>query len=70
MEFLAYVKRRQMQSDPRLKRVSVGDMLPELSARYYEIPLRYGAPFYRCAVIAEKVVIVDPSTGRVIEGID
>lgn len=59
-----------MQSDPRLERVSVGDLLPELSARYYEIPLRYGAPFYRCAVIGEEAVIVDPSTGRVIQVLD
>ena len=74
-EFLAYVKRRQTQSDPQLanpglKRVSVGDVLPDSSVRYYGIPLRYGAPFYRFVVIGEEAVIVDPSTGRIIQVID
>jgi hypothetical protein len=68
--FLAYVRRRQMHSDPLLKRVSVGDTLPDSGVRYYEIPLRYGAPFYRCVVIGEEVVIADPSTGRVIQVVD
>jgi hypothetical protein len=68
--FLAYVKRRQMQSDPQLKRVSVGDALPDSGVRYYGIPLRYGSPFYRCAVIGDEVVIADPGTGRVIQVID
>jgi Protein of unknown function (DUF1236) len=65
--FLAYVRRRNMQSDPEIKHVSVGDTLPDSGVRYYEIPLRYGAPFYRCIVIGEEVVIADPSTGRVIQ---
>jgi Protein of unknown function (DUF1236) len=65
--FLAYVRRRKMQTDPQIKRVSVGDTLPDWGVRYYEIPLRYGAPFYRCVVIGEEVVIADPSTGRVIQ---
>ena len=68
--FLAYVRRRKMQSDPEIKRVSVGDTLPDSGVRYYEIPLRYGAPFYRCVVIGEEVVIADPSTGRVIQVVD
>jgi hypothetical protein len=68
--FLAYMKRRQMQSNPQLKHVSVGDILPDSSVRYYGIPLRYGAPLYRCAVIGEQVVIVDPRVGRVIQVID
>ena len=59
-----------MQSDPEIKRVSAGDTLPDLGVRYYEIPLRYGAPFYRCVVIGEGVVIADPSTGRVIQVVD
>jgi Protein of unknown function (DUF1236) len=65
--FLAYVRRRKMQSYPQIKRVSAGDTLPDSGVRYYEIPLRYGAPFYRCVVIGEEVVIADPSTGRVIQ---
>ena len=68
--FLAYVRRRKMQSDPQIKRMSVGDTLPDSSVRYYEIPLRYGAPFYRCVVIGEEVVISDPRTGRVIQVVD
>ena len=67
---LAYVRRRNMQSDPEIKHVSVGDTLPDSGIRYYEIPLRYGAPFYRCVVIGEEVVIADPSTGRVIQVVD
>ena len=55
---------------PELKRMSVGDILPESGVRYYDIPLRYGAPFYRCVVIGDRVAIVDPSTGGVIQVID
>jgi hypothetical protein len=65
--FLAYVKRHRMHSDLLLKHVSVGDILPDSGVIYYDIPLRYGAPFYRCVVIGEKVVIADPTTGRVIQ---
>jgi hypothetical protein len=68
--FLAYVRRRKMQSYPQIKRVSVGDTLPDSGVGYYEIPLRYGAPFYRCVVIGEEVVISDPRTGRVIQVVD
>jgi len=68
--FLAYVKLRHIQSDQQVKQVSVGDILPDSGVRYYGIPLRYGYPFYRFAVIGEEVVIVDPSTGRVIQVID
>jgi hypothetical protein len=68
--FLVYVRRRQMHSDPLLKRVAVGDVLPDSGVSYYEIPLRYGAPFYRCVVIGEEVVIVDPSTSQIIQVLD
>ena len=68
--FLAYVNRHQMHSDLFVKHVSVGDVLPESGVTYYDLPLRYGAPFYRCAVVGEKVVIADPSTGRVIQVVD
>jgi hypothetical protein len=68
--FLGYVKRRQMHSDLLVKHVSVGDLLPDSGVIYYDIPLRYGAPFYRCVVIGEQVMIADPSTGRVIQVID
>jgi hypothetical protein len=68
--FLAYVRRRQMLSDLDLKHVSVGDVLSDSGVKYYEIPLSYGAPFYRCAVIADEVVIVEPSTDRVIQVVD
>jgi Protein of unknown function (DUF1236) len=70
LAFLAYVRRRKMQSDPQIKRMSVGDTLPDSGVRYYEIPLRYGAPFYRCVAIGEEVVIADPRTGRVIQVVD
>ena len=38
-EFLAYVNRRQMQSDSQFRRVSVGDILPDSGVRFYQIPL-------------------------------
>ncbi len=65
--FLAYVRRHQMHSDLLVKHVSVGDILPDSGLIYYDIPLPYGAPFYRCVVIGEQVVIADPNTGRVIQ---
>ena len=69
-EFLAYVRRQQAQSDPQLKRMSVGDVLPDSGVRFFGIPLGYGAPFYRYAKIGGVVVIVDPSTSRIIQVID
>ena len=66
-EFLDYVRRQQMHSGLLIRRVSVGDILPDSGVRYYDIPLRYGAPFYRCVVIGDEVVIADPSTGRVVQ---
>ena len=68
--FLDYVKRQQMRSGLLTSRVSVGDILPDSGVRYYDIPLRYGAPFYRCVVIGDEVVIADPSTGRVVQVVD
>ena len=65
--FLDYVKRQQMHSGLLVKTVSVGDILPDSGVRYYDIPLRYGTPFYRCVVIGDEVVIADPSTGRVVQ---
>jgi Protein of unknown function (DUF1236) len=59
-----------MHSNPLVKRVSVGDLLPDSGVTYYDILLRYGAPFYRCVVIGEKTVIADPSTGRIIQVVD
>jgi hypothetical protein len=67
--FLAYVKRHQMRSR-LVDRVAVGDILPDSGVTYYDIPLHYGAPFYRCAVIGEQVVIADPRSGRVIQVVD
>ena len=67
---LAYVKRHRTHSDPLVQHVSVGDILPDSCVIYYDFPLRYGAPFYRCIVFGEKVVIADPSTGRVIQVVD
>jgi hypothetical protein len=69
-EFLTYVKRLNIASDLRLLSVSVGDVLPDSGVRYFEIPLYYGAPFYRWATIGGKVVIVDRATRRVVEAID
>ena len=68
--FLAYVMRQQVPSDPQLKRVSVGDTLPDSAIRYYDSPLRYGAPFYRWSVIGEEVVIADPTTGLVLQVVE
>jgi hypothetical protein len=67
--FLAYVKRHQMRSR-LVDRVAVGDILPDSGVTYYDIPLHYGAPFYRCAVIGEEVVIADPRSGRVVQVLD
>jgi Protein of unknown function (DUF1236) len=68
--FLAYVERRKMRSSSLVKRVSVGDVLPQEGVTYYDIPLHFGAGLYRCAVIAGKAAIVDPRMGRVVEVIE
>jgi hypothetical protein len=42
----------------------------QIQSDHHALPLRYGAPLYRCADIGELVVIVDPSTRRVIQVIE
>jgi uncharacterized protein DUF1236 len=67
--FLAYVRRWKISSDLQRESVSVGEVLPDVGVRYYEIPLYYGAPFYRWTLVGGETVIVDPTTRRVIEAI-
>lgn len=40
------------------------------SRRCYDVPVRYGDPFYRWSIIGEEDVIADPATGRVLRVID
>lgn len=68
--YISCVKRKQTYSDLSVKQVSVGDVLPDYGVIYYGIPLRYCAPFYRCVVIGEKVVIADPSKGCVVQVVE
>jgi hypothetical protein len=65
--FLAYVKRQNMRPASSIDHASVGDVLPGFGVTYYALPLRYGHPFYRCVSIGAQIVIVDRSSGVVIQ---
>jgi Protein of unknown function (DUF1236) len=69
-EFLAYVKRMQMRAATLTSGVSAGERLPRAGISYYRLPLAYGFPFYRCAVVGSQTVIVDRFTSVVIQVVE
>jgi Protein of unknown function (DUF1236) len=47
--------------------VAVGVVLPAHGVEYYEVPSEYGASQYRYTVVDDQVVLVDPTTRRIVE---
>jgi hypothetical protein len=50
--------------------VRVGVVLPREQITYYEVPREYGVTQYRYTVVNDRTVLVEPSTGRVVQIID
>ncbi len=46
--------------------VAVGTTLPSSGVTYYEVPATYGVKQYCYTRVNNRVVLVDPSTGRVV----
>jgi hypothetical protein len=65
--FLTYIKRQNMRPASSIDHASIGDVLPDFGITYYALPLRYGHPFYRCVSIGAQIVIVDRSSGVVVQ---
>jgi Protein of unknown function (DUF1236) len=47
--------------------VEVGTVLPDQGVEYYEVPSEYGTTQYRYTVVNDEVVLVDPSSRRIVE---
>jgi len=47
--------------------VTVGTTLPSSGVTYYEVPTTYSVKQYRYTHVNNRVVLVDPSTGRVVQ---
>ena len=50
--------------------VRVGAVLPESGVTYYEVPSEYHVTRYRYTYVNDHVVLVDPSTHRIVEVVE
>jgi hypothetical protein len=65
--FKQYVIEQHPQTFRYQDQVAVGVVLPPDGAQYYEVPPEYGHVTYRYAVVNDEVVLVDPSTRRIVQ---
>ena len=68
--FKTYVVEQHHPSYTYSGDVIVGATLPETGVVYYEVPPDYHVTTYRYTVVNDKVVLVDPTTRRVVQVID
>ncbi len=66
-QFRQYVVQRDIPSYTYQNEVTVGTVLPAQGVRYYEVPEQYGVRDYRYTVVNDRVVLVDPSSRRVVQ---
>lgn len=66
-QFRQYVVQQGVPSYTYSGDVSVGTTLPSSGVTYYEVPATYGVKQYRYTRVNNRVVLVDPSTGRVVQ---
>ncbi len=50
--------------------VRTGAILPGEGVAYYDVPAEYGVRTYRYAIVNDQTVLVDPSTGRIVQIVD
>jgi Protein of unknown function (DUF1236) len=69
--FREYVVREHIPSSRLGEPVTVGTVLPPKSITFYSIPREFGVPpEYRYAMINDQVVLVEPTSRRIVEVID
>ena len=66
-QFRQYVVQQGVPSYTYSGDVTVGTTLPSSGVTYYEAPATYGVKQYRYTRVNNRVVLVDPSTGRVVQ---
>jgi hypothetical protein len=67
MRFRTYVMERRITPYAYSQPVAVGVVLPESGVQYYDVPAEYGVPNYRYTVVNDHIVLVDPSTRRIVQ---
>ena len=65
--FRTYVETQRRPSYAYQEEVRVGAVLPRSGVTYHEVPAEYGVRDYRYTVVNNRTVLVEPSTGRIVE---
>ena len=65
--FKQYVIEQHPQTFRYQDQVAVGVVLPPDGTQYYEVPPEYRHVTYGYAVVNDEVVLVDPSTRRIVQ---
>jgi len=50
--------------------IQIGNTLPDAGVTYYDVPLSFGHTSYRFTVVNNRMVLVDPSTLRIVQVIE
>ena len=69
-QFRQYVVRQGTPSYRYQDEVRVGTVLPSSGVQYYEVPAEYGVRGHRYTVVNDRVVLVEPSTRRIVQVIE
>ena len=69
-QFRQYVVQQGVPSYSYSGDIVVGTVLPSSGVTYYEVPATYGAREYRYTRVNNRVVLVDPSTRRIVQVIE
>src|SRR5215213_2506555 len=68
--FQQYVVRQNVPSYRYQEEVRVGAVLPSSGVTYHEVPAEYGVRNYRYTRVNNRIVLVEPSTHRVVQIIE
>jgi hypothetical protein len=68
--FRTYVVEQHTPSYAYTGDVVVGVVLPDSGVTYYDVPPDYNVPTYKYTVVNDHVVLVDPSTRRIVQVIN
>jgi Protein of unknown function (DUF1236) len=68
--FQQYVVQQNVPSYQYQEEVRVGAVLPSSGVKYYEVPAEYGVRNYRYTRVNNRIVLVEPSTHRVVQVIE
>ncbi len=69
--FREYVVREHISSYRLHEPVTAGTVLPPKSVTFYPIPREFGVPpQYRYGMVNDQVILVEPTTRRIVEVID